>query len=233
MAGGGPSYGFWGGDGAGSLGQNSAFNMGSDSGGGGGGGGAGLMAGGPVGMILAIVGAASTAIGSFYEAKSAQYKLKSEALSLEYQQSVSNMNARAAEEQAQQILEAGQKQIGQYTMRAGAEKASQEASLAARGIQAGVGSAAEHVASSDIIKEIDTMTINVNAVRAANAARMQAVNYRNQGAFAGLSARSARSSARTINPGATGFHAGASYLLGTARQVSGRWDHYSSSRGGY
>ena len=223
MAGGGPSYGFWGGDGAGSLGQNSAFS------GGGSALGSMMPALGPAGLALSIIGAGASAIGSFYEAKSAQYKLKSEALDLEYQQAVSNMNARAAEVQAQQILEAGQKQIGQYTMRAGAEKASQEASLAARGIQAGVGSAAEQVASSDIIKEIDTMTINVNAVRAANAARMQATNYRNQAAFAGMNARNARSSARTINPGASVMTS----LLGSASQVAGQWAPYMASRGGY
>ena len=122
------------------------------------------------GGMLSIFGALNSALGSFYSAKSQQYQLKGAAMNADFQQSMANLNARAAERQAQAIIEAGQREIGRYTMQAGAAKASANASQAARGIQAGVGSAAEISASQDYIKAVDVMTMDVNTARQAAAA---------------------------------------------------------------
>ena len=171
------------------------------------------------GLILAMAGALNSAIGSFYSAKSQKYQLKSQKLAAEFQRSMSAINARNAEVQAQNIMEAGQRQIGQYTMRAGAQKGAAKASLAARGVQAGVGSAAEVMATADVVKEMDVLTINANTVRQAEAMRMQRVNYLNEGLMAGISAQNLGVTAGTIKPGGIA----ASSLLGSAGQVAGQW----------
>lgn len=183
---------------------------------------------GAAGAILGIASVLQGAVGSFYQAKNEQYQLKSQESSMRFQQTMANINARAAEQQAQAILEAGEQQIGQYTMQAGQQKAAAQASLAARGVQAGVGSAAETMATADIVKEIDVITINANTVRAAEAQRMQRVNILNEGAMAGVSASNLRAMRRSINP-----YVGASAsLLGSAGRVASMYA-VSQNRGYY
>lgn len=174
---------------------------------------------GKVGPLMAIFGAVNSAVGSFYAAKTAQYQAKSQALNMQFQSDMAKSNARQAEYQAQQILFAGERQVGQYTMRAGQAKASAQASLAARGIQAGVGSAKEVIASMDIMKETDALTINANTVRAAEAARTQKQNYLTQASMAGVSAENMLASAQTISPGMAGFTS----LLGSASSIGQNW----------
>jgi len=171
------------------------------------------------GLILQMFGALTGAVGSFYAAKSQSYQMKSQAKNLEYQQTMSNINARMAEEEAQSIMQAGEREIGQYTMRAGQAKASQQVVQAASGIQAGVGSAAETMASMEYVKQVDSLTINSNRVRAASAARMQAANYRAQGLMQGVSAQNLYRSARNNQPwmGITGS------LMGSAGTVAANW----------
>lgn len=199
---------------------------GSSAAGAAGGGGMSTLA--TAGTIFSIAGLLNSAIGSFYAAQSKKYQLKSQKLAAEFQKSISNINARAYEREAEYILEAGQKQIGRYTMQAGQQKAAAKASLAARGVQAGVGSTAEIMATGDIVKEIDVYTINANTVRQAEAARMQASNYRTQAAMAGVEAYNLRGASRSLQPWGA---AGAS-LLGGAGDVAFQWA-VSKSRAGY
>lgn len=180
------------------------------------------------GLILGMAGALQGAIGSFYAAKSQRYQLKSQQLSLEFQQSMSAINARNAEYQAQSIMEAGQRQVGQYTMRAGAAKQAARAAMGARGIQAGVGSAAEVMATADVAKEIDVLTINANTVRAAEAQRMQRTNILNEGMMAGVQAQNLMRTRRTIDP----YAMAAPSLLSSAGQVASSWA-VASDRGPY
>jgi hypothetical protein len=95
------------------------------------------------GSIMSVFGAVNSAIGSFYAADSQKTQLKMQAQNQRFQAQMSAINARGAEMQAQQSLLAGERAIGQYTMGAGQRRASATASMAARGIQGGVGSA-EH-----------------------------------------------------------------------------------------
>ena len=76
----------------------------------------------------------------------------------------------------------------------------------------GEGSTAEEVATTDLMKEIDSNTINANTVRSAWAARTQSVNYANQSLTAGVTANS-------INP----FAAGGTNLLNGATSVASTW----------
>ena len=171
------------------------------------------------GGIMAIFGAANSAIGTFYQAQSAQNQLKVQAQNERFQSQMSAINAQSAEFSAQQSLLAGEKQIGQYTMRAGQQKSSAVASMAARGIQGGVGSAKEVIGSMDIVKEIDRLTMSASNVRQAEAIRTQAMNYRNQSIMSGLSADNLNTSAGTIYPG-LGM---ATSLIGSATDIGGNW----------
>lgn len=169
--------------------------------------------------ILSIFGAATGAIGSFYAAQAQQMSLKSQASSLKFQARIADLNARHSEFGAQQSLLAGERQIGAYTMRAGQQKGQVEASMAAQGGDVGNGSAAEVRASMDLIKQIDVININSNAVREAEAQRMQGVNYKMQAALGRISANNMMASASTISPWAAGFTS----LLGGATSVAQNW----------
>lgn len=185
------------------------------------------------GGMLSIFGALNSALGSFYSAKSQQYQLKGAAMNADFQQSMANLNARTAEKQAQMVMEAGQREAARYSLQAGAAKSSAMAGQAARGIQAGVGSAAEAVASADAIKQSDLWTIDVNTAREAAATRMQKVNFQTQGAMAGASAANMRASARSINPY---MQAGTTLLGGAAAFATQyaqdrRWDAWARNQG--
>lgn len=168
------------------------------------------------GVASSIAGIFNSAIGSFYAAKNSKIQLESQRDALRFQQKMSEINARQAENQAQDIMRAGEHAMGQVSMRAGQTKSSAKAMMAARGIDLGVGNAAEVVATTDLMKEIDMLTINSNRVRAAGAARMQGVNYGNQALLQGVSANNMGLSAGTISP----FMAAGTSLLGGASIVA-------------
>lgn len=172
-----------------------------------------------IGLFTAVMGGINSAIGSFYAAKSAQYQLKSAASGAQFQSDMAAINAHSAETDAQSILEAGKSEVASYTMRAGQEKATTTASTASRGIVLGVGSARDVAASQDIVKDIDMMTINSNATRAAWAKRTQATNYQNQSLLDNTSAVNLRRSAGSISP----FASLTTSLLGSASKISSQW----------
>jgi hypothetical protein len=173
-----------------------------------------------LGGILLGAGALASTVGSFFAVRSAQSAQKSQALSMEFEASMAALNARRAEQSAQDAMKAGGAAIARRTLAAGQEAGSAAATMAGRGIASGVGSAAEVQASIALAKEIDTMSITANAVREANAARTGAVNYRTRASLAGLSARNLRGSAG--NDLAAGAAAGGS-VLGLAARIGERW----------
>ncbi len=171
---------------------------GGASGGGGGASGGGFNIGaiGALGGLFAAIGSGASA---FYAAESK----KSE---LEFQAAMAEINARISENQAQDIMDVANKEAGNVSMRAGKVKSAQKVSQAARGVQIGVGSAAEEIATTDLMKEIDMLTINSNAVNQAAAARMQGVGFSNQA----ILNRSSASSLSSIGSGLSSFVSGAS-----------------------
>lgn len=171
------------------------------------------------GLILSVLGGINQAIGGFYAAKSAQYQANSQALNYGFESDLAAINARTAEYDAQSILDAGQNQTAAYTMEAGQRKAAAKTSMAARGVVMGEGAARDVEASMDIVKDIDVLTINSNAVRAAEAQRTQGTNYRNQALMYDVSAQNARRTARSISPG---MALGAS-LLNSASSIAAQW----------
>lgn len=163
-------------------------------------------------LVGQIGGAASSAIGSYYSAKTQKINLQTQAY-------VADTNARIAELGAQSALNQGQQQVGALTLKAGQLKSSQRAAMAANGIDLGVGNAAEIQASTDVMKEIDANTLTANAVRSAWGYRTQAVNFENE-------ALTKRATAGAISP----FGSAAGSLLGSAASVAGSW--YSLNKSG-
>lgn len=163
---------------------------------------------GALGPMMMIFGAINGMVGSYFGAKSQKSNL-------EFQADMAAINARMAETQAQSILRAGEKAQGQIGLRAGKVMGSQRASQAARGIVAGEGSAAEEIATTQLMKETDMLTINANAVQQAWAARMQGVNSSNQ-------APMANATASGISP----FASAATSLISSGSQVAPQWYSY-------
>lgn len=168
---------------------------------------------GTAGGVLAIGGALSSMVSSYYAAQSQRSALR-------FQADMQEINARISEGAAQSALNQGQRQIGQLTLQAGQLKSRQRAAMAANGIDLGEGNAAEVQASTDIMKEIDVNQINLNAVLQANGLRTQSVN---QGNAAILS----RGMASGISP----VGSVVSSLLGSAGSVASSWYQYSKATG--
>jgi hypothetical protein len=181
--------------------------------------GTGVQAMSQTGSIFAIGGAVTGAIGSYYAAQNQKAQLESQASSMRFQSDISELNAAQAEFTAQQILRAGQQKQGQIGLRAGKIKSSQRASMAARGIDLGVGSAVETIATTDLMKEIDMLTVNADTVRSSEAARLQRQNYLTASALQDVSASNLAASGDSISP----FMAAGSSILGSAGSVANAW----------
>lgn len=171
------------------------------------------------GNILGVSGVVTQAIGAYASAKSAQYQLKSQKLDLEFQATIAGINARAAEFDAELEIEAGKQESGRVALQYRQLKASEKASAAARGVDLGVGSTAEVLASIELAKDTDRITINANAVRRANAARARGVNERVRGLMASVGAAGAQRMAGLISP----FGSAATSLIGGAGEVARNW----------
>lgn len=179
-----------------------------------------------LGAITYGVGGAAAAVGAFFSVRSEQSKLKAQSLSLEHEAAMSAINARAAEREAQSIIEGSQRDIAAVTLRGGAERASLRAQTGGSGALVGAGSAAEVEASMKLIQELDVMAIRTNAARGAAAARTQGVNERNRGALASMSARNLR---RTAGNDLTSVSALQTSLLLSGSRLGAQWatDRYS------
>lgn len=174
-------------------------------------------------LATQIGGIASSAVGSYYSAKSQASSLQFQSNMAGVNARIADTNARVAELGAQQELFRGQQQVGQLTLKAGQVKSSQRAAMAANGIDLGEGSAAEVQASTDISKEIDKNTLEANAVSSAWGyrtasmnAQIQATNMRNDALLKGAGAES-------ISP----FASAATSLLGSAGSVASNWYNYN------
>jgi len=167
------------------------------------------------GLTMQVGGMITQSIGAYYEAKMAQHEARSKASSMRFKAEMAGINASIARDNAVSIRAAGHHAKATVTMRAGMEMAKNLARQGARGITMGVGSAAETMASEELIKDIDAFTIDSNAMRQAQAQEMQEVNIRNQGLLAGVSAQNLEGTASSISPGTSS----AISLIGGASRV--------------
>ncbi len=171
------------------------------------------------GGILSIFGMLNSAIGTFYAIDAQKGVLRSQESAFGHQQAISQVNARAAEDQAVGIQQAGESAVAAHSMQAEAQKSANRASQAASGIALGSGSAAEVEASADIINQIDQFNIEANVARSVAAARTQRQNVLNQGAMAGVSAENAAASRGSINQ----FTGVSTSLLSDATTLAREW----------
>lgn len=165
--------------------------------------------------MLAIFGALNGAIGAYYSAQSQKGQLESQALGLDYQASLADQNARNAEQDADAILQAGRQEQGLL----GLQRAQERGLGRARAAAGGVAGSPEVAAGEEFAYQTDRTLIGSNAVRAANARRLQGVSDRNEAAMLSLSARNLRRTKGTINPTVAGF----SSLLSGTGQVASQW----------
>ena len=128
------------------------------------------------------------------------------------QAEVGRQNKVLAEMQAQDALERGVLAGQGHRRQVGQLKGSQIASMAARGLDLGGGSAADVLASTDIMAEYDEKMIQANAQKEAEGFRMMGKNYAANAAL--LTGRAGRE-----NP----LLSGATSLLTNADKVAEYW----------
>lgn len=188
--------------------------------------GASSFDGASVGPLMSVVGAVQSGFGAYFTAQSAQRNLEFQADMGTINARIGEINARMAENTAQSIMRAAEQSEGQIGLRAGKAKGSQRASQGARGVVAGVGNAAEEIATTDLMKETDILTINANATRAAWGARMGGVNAMTGVVNAQNDALVKRATAEGISP----YSAAATSLIGSAATVANSWYGNSTQR---
>ena len=103
------------------------------------------------------------------------------------------------------------------SLKQGAAKGTAKASFAARGIKMGTGSTLDAFVSSEVLAQIDRLTMNSNKVRAMNNKRLEAVGLQNKATMLGVSASNAFATASSISP----FMNMSSSLLTSAGNVLG------------
>lgn len=169
---------------------------------------------------------------------------------INYRQTINmgEINARLSELAAETELNRGQREYAAFTLKKGAMKSTQRASLAANGVDLGVGSALETLTTTDIMGEIDGATIVSNAVRAAWGYQTQAVisrtsaavaannarstgqnnanNYTAAGNMAFVNASNASALTRIQSDAISPTVAGATSLLGSATRAADTWYKY-------
>ena len=128
------------------------------------------------------------------------------------QADIARLNAGLAEKSAQGALARGEREQQAARLSTAQLKSRQRATLAANGVDLGVGSAANILDSTDLLGEVDANTIAANAVRSAWGYRLQSTSLENQ-------ANIADATAGSISPTAAAFTS----LLGSGAQVASSW----------
>ena len=156
-------------------------------------------------MGMQAVGAATSAIGAYGQAKSQKSALG-------FQAQMADMNAGLAERRAQIALEQGAFQAGEIERGGARTKGTQRASMGGGNIALDSGTALAIVAGTDLVTAEDAKMARVNAVREAFGHRTDATNQRNNAA-------AQRANAKGINP----WGAASTSLLGSATSMASSW----------
>lgn len=153
------------------------------------------------------------AFGASMSTVGAVFGAMSQKSSLQYQAQIAEINARIAEGNARNIIQAGIVEESRIKLRGSQAKATQRNQMAASGIDiAGSNTAITRLTSTDVITEADANTMRSNALRAAWGQRFEAGDQR-------AKATSARASASAINPALSGF----TTLLTEGSKVATSW----------
>jgi len=158
---------------------------------------------GQLGVGLNLAGSVMSVIGAFAGAQAQRS-------SLAFQADMARINQAIAESNARGALMAGQREVQRSQLATAQMKSTQEAGMAANGIDIGEGSAARVRTSTDFMGQVDANTIAANALRAAYGYRTQATNF-------GIDATMKDASAQAVSPLVA---AGTSMLTGAGRVAS-------------
>lgn len=163
-------------------------------------------------LVMQGAGAANSAIGSYYGAKSKK-------VTLDLQANLDDINARALESTAQSTLLTGQHEEQKSQIATANLKGTQRASMAANGIDLGEGTANQILTSTDLMGTVDAATVHANAVRSAWGYRTQATTQSAQAAMS-------RAAGDAVNPSGAAMTS----LIGSAGAVASTWYRYSKDK---
>lgn len=160
----------------------------------------------PSASQYAIAGASifSSVAGMF----SAWSAAKTEKKLYEIQARMQELQARAAQNQAEDILRAGNQRVAAITYQAGQAKRSAKVSMAAAGVRVGTGSSAEVLASHDIAKEMQVNQTIANTIAQAYGAKRQAINASNKAIAIEAQADGISPWAAALNSGTKALYSG-------------------------
>lgn len=161
---------------------------------------------------LATIATIASIAGTGMQAFGAYQTAQSQKSAYAYQARVAQNNATMGEWQAQDAMRRGERAEIDQRRKTAQLKGAQTASLAARGLDIGTGSALNILSDTDYLGEIDALTIRDNGRREAWAYRQGAQNDAN-------SAGVLRATGNAISP----LGAGATSLLTSAPQVARHW----------
>lgn len=162
---------------------------------------AGDKGGGLTSVQAGMIGSGIRMLGQAYTAWNG---LKTQASLSEAQADMAEANAKIMDLGVDIAYRKRDAEIGNLTLRAGQIKAQQRVAFASRGVALGVGSTAEVAASTELQKEVDVLTAEMNGL-------MSAWNYKRQAAMFRAQAEGARNSAKIYRhaaPVVGGLYAG-------------------------
>jgi hypothetical protein len=170
------------------------------------------------GIVSSLAGLAGGLMGNRYSSSASDSMAKSAQLAAEAQAQLAETNASIADLQAEAALSKGNAAVARLTQQAGQMKSAQRAGMAARGIDLGQGNAAEILASTDMMKDVDKATLIYNALNESFGYRTNAINARAQAGMA---------RAQGMAAGVSGYSSGTGYastLITGASSLSKAWD---------
>jgi hypothetical protein len=156
-------------------------------------------------LLMQGAGAGMQAYGAYSNSKATKQ-------AYEQQAQVNRNNAQIAGWQAEDALRRGVRSASTARMRTNQLKGNQRASLAAKGVDLGEGSALQLLSDTDYFGDVDATTITDNAAREAWAIRQQAANFNSEASLL-------KSRADSENP----LMAGGMSLLTSAGKVASNW----------
>lgn len=145
-------------------------------------------------------GMLSDAYSRFHAIEMAQIETRAQADFEGHRARLLELDYRSAIHRAEAVLEQGQQEASQRGLEGAQRRAAITASLAARGIEASGANVAEILQAEALTEGMDVYHINLSAVRAARAAREEAVQIQNEQRFARVSQRNLRRTARYAQP---------------------------------
>lgn len=108
-----------------------------------------------------------------------------------YQKHMADLNAKLAEDQGKEAIQAGDLEANALARKADQVKGAQRVGYAGQGVDVNTGVAAEMQADTEALSQIDQVTIKTNAWRQAWGYKVEALNSRSRGEFSRIAGEKA------------------------------------------